>query len=94
VPNALKAVYRWCIGALLTNDSVLFANLHLGRSHVPDFDLAVCTIDKNVVTLDVAMDDRRVVRVKIDQAFQDLSAPSLDDFDIGMLQLADISSTH
>jgi hypothetical protein len=73
------------IGMVLTNDGVLLANLHLGCAHVSNLDFAMCTIDKDVVTLDVAVNDGRVVRVEIDQALQDLPAPSLNNFDVGVL---------
>ena len=75
----------------LTNDRVLFANLHLCCSHVANFDLSVCAINEDVVALDIAVDDWRVVRVKIDETLQDLSAPSFYNLEIWSLQFADIS---
>jgi len=77
----------------LTDDRVLFANLHLCCSHVANFDFSVCAVDEDVVALDVSVDDWRVVRVKIDEALQDLSAPSFYNLEIRGLQFADISTS-
>jgi hypothetical protein len=52
----------------LTDDSVLFANLHLGGSHVSNLDFAVRSVDKDVVAFDVAVDDWGVVRVKVNES--------------------------
>lgn len=80
----------WLFVGGLTDDGVLFADLHLGGSHVSDLDLAVRSIDKDVVTFDVAVDDWRVVRVKIDESLENLSTPSFHNLDVGRLQFADV----
>lgn len=61
----------------LTYHCVASTQLHLGRAHVSDLDLTVCAVDENVITLDVAVDDGRVVSVQIVQAFQYLSRPAV-----------------
>lgn len=53
----------------------------------------MCSVDKDVVALDVAVDDWWVVRVQVYQPLQDLSAPPLDHLEVGRLQFADISNT-
>lgn len=45
----------------LTYDGVLLANLHLGRTHIANLDLAMCSIDEDVVAFDIAMNNWRIV---------------------------------
>lgn len=42
-----------------TDNRVLLTKAHLGSSHVANFKLAMGSIDEDVVTLDVTMDDGR-----------------------------------
>lgn len=69
----------------LTDYCVLFANLHLGGSHVPDLDFAMGSVDKDVVAFDVAVDDWGIVRVKVYEPLQNLSTPSFYNLDVGCL---------
>lgn len=62
-----------------TDDRVLLAKAHLGRPHVADLDLAMRAVDKDIVALDVAMNDRRGMAMEVGKALQQLLAPSLDD---------------
>lgn len=50
------------------------------------------TVDKNVITFDVSVDDGRVVSMQISKSFEDLTTPALDDFGVWQTQLANIFS--
>lgn len=80
----------WLFVGGLTNDGVLFADLHLSGSHVSDLNLTVRSIDKDIVAFDVAVDDWGVIRVKIDESLENLSTPSFHNLDVGRLQFADV----
>lgn len=51
---------------MLTYDGVFFANLHLGCTHVANLDLSMCTVDEDIIALDVTVDNWRVVGMKVD----------------------------
>lgn len=51
---------------------------HGRQSKVPDLNLAKMAVDKDVVALEVAVDDRRVVVVEVVEAIKYLARPVLD----------------
>lgn len=50
-------------------------------------------IDKNIITLDVTMDDRRGLGVKVKESSQKLLSPATNNLDARVLQLRNISKT-
>jgi hypothetical protein len=60
-----------------------------GEPQVPDAEIARGSVDKDVVALEVPMDDGRDVGVQIEEPAQDLPAPALDDFPADNLHLLD-----
>ena len=51
---------------------------HSCKTKIAYFDLTKMAINKDVITLEVSMDHRRVVAVEINKPFQDLPSPRLD----------------
>jgi hypothetical protein len=48
-----------------------------GEAEVANLDLALVTVHEDVVTLEVPVDDGRIVAVEVQQAAEDLPAPVL-----------------
>lgn len=55
---------------------------HSCKTKITNFDLSKMAINKDIITLEVSMDNRRVVSVEINKPFQDLPSPGLDCSDI------------
>ena len=55
---------------------------HSCKTKIADFDLSKMPINKDIITLEVSMDNRRVMLVEINKPFQDLPSPGLDCSDI------------
>lgn len=55
---------------------------HSCKTKIAYFDLSKMPINKDIITLEVSMDNRRVVLVEINKPFQDLPSPGLDCPDI------------
>lgn len=49
----------------------------------------MCTIDEDIVTLDVPVNDGGIVGMEILKTFEDLPRPSLDNLGVGDLKLMD-----
>lgn len=50
-----------------------------GETEVANLELSVVAVDKDVVALEVAVDDGRVVGVEIDESLENLAAPRFED---------------
>jgi len=59
---------------------------------ISDFDLSSISIDKYIVTLQIPVNYRRVLRMQIVQAFENLPCPVLDGLGINLPMLLTISS--
>lgn len=51
---------------------------HGGKAKVTNLDLCQMTIDEDVVTFEVSVDDRRIVLMQVDKAIKNLACPVLD----------------
>lgn len=49
------------------------------KTEVTNLELSVVAVDKDVVALEVAVDDGRVVGMEVDESLQNLAAPRLED---------------
>lgn len=62
------------------------------EAEISDFDLSSISIDKNIVTLKIPVNHRRILRMQIVQAFENLPCPVLDGLGIDFPMLHTISS--
>lgn len=53
----------------LTDHSIFLANLHLCSTHISNLDLSMCAVNKDIVALDITVNNWRVIGVKIDEPF-------------------------
>lgn len=65
---------------------------HSCKTKIANFNLSKMPIDKDIITLKVSMDNRRVVLMEINKPFQDLPSPRLDCSDIYPQVLIFVSS--
>lgn len=56
-----------------------------GKPQITNFDNALTAIDKNIVTLEVSVDDGGLVTMQVDQPAKNLPCPSLEHLIIRML---------
>lgn len=52
-------------GDAYTNHSVLLPKTHLGRPHITDFDFTMRSVDEDIVTFNIAMNDWRRVTMQV-----------------------------
>lgn len=77
-----------------TDNSILLAEAHLGSPHIANLEFTMGAIDKDVVTLDVSVDDWGRLGVQVVEAFEQLFAPTPNNLHVWLLQLRHIPKPH